>query len=135
MSKRGGDSVRIRTTKVKKRRGVGSRTITVLDSDEEDTLPTYTNEYARVTKTRVGTSGKAKGITVNSVPIFEVETNIRAPLEVNVDDFTDAVAENSIPLVPTKKSKKKKANDSVSSSPSRPLHITKNPPDQDALLA
>ena len=63
------------------------------------------------------------------------ETNIRAPLEVNADNFTDAITENSIPLVPTKKSKKKKANNSVSSLPSRPLCITKNPPDQDALLA
>ena len=133
MSKRGGDSTRIRTTKVKKRKGVGTRTITVLDSDEEDALPTSTHEYARVTKTRVGTSGKAEGFAVSSVPVFQVEVNIRVPLEENVNDLTDAIAENIVPPVPTKKPKK--ANDSVSSQPSQPLHIAENPSDQDALLA
>jgi len=81
MSKHGGDSTRTRATKVKKRRGVGSRKITVLDSDEEDTAPKVSSEYARVTKTRVTTSGKAKRIGTNSVPIFETKADVHAPPE------------------------------------------------------
>jgi len=113
MSKRGGDSTRVHATKVKKRRGVGSRTITVLDSDEEDPLPTAASDYARVTKTRVGTSGKAERVAMSSVPIFKVEeVNFHAPLEANTNGSTDAVAEKIVPVVPAKK--RKKANDSVS---------------------
>jgi hypothetical protein len=46
MPKQGGHSTRIHATKVKKHRGVGSRTITVLDSDEEDPLTITGDEYA-----------------------------------------------------------------------------------------
>ena len=113
MSKRGGDSTRIRGTKVKKRKGVGSRTITVLDSDEEDPVLKATNDYARVTKTRVGSSGEAERVATSSIPIFEVEkASIHAPLEANTNGSADAVAENVVPVVPAKR--RKKANDSVS---------------------
>ena len=115
MSKRGGDSTRIRPTKVKKRRGVGSRTIAVPDSDDDDLLPPTTNDYARVTKTRVGTSGKAERVAMSSVPIYEVEKeniDVHALLEGNIDNSTGATAEPIIRTVPAKQ--RKKANDSVS---------------------
>jgi hypothetical protein len=111
MSKR--DSTRVRITKVKKRRGVGSRTITVLDSDEEEPLPTTTDEYARVTRTRVTTSGKAERVVTSSVPIFEVDAaDICTPPEANTTVPVDTVVENLIPVVPAKR--REKVNDSVS---------------------
>jgi hypothetical protein len=134
MSKREGDLTRIRGTKVKKRKGVGFRSITVLESDDEDTSPTTTNEYARVTKARVGTSGKTEGVSVSSVPVLEAEkVNIHTPLEMDPISCMDAVAEDIIPLVPAKK--QKKGNDSVSALPSELIGIAKDPLDQDALLA
>lgn len=102
----------MRVTKLKKRRGVGSRTITVLDSDEEH-LPTITDEYARVTKTRVATSGKAERVVTSNVPIFEVEeVDIRTPPEADVDVPVDTIVENAAPVVPAKR--RKRVNDSVS---------------------
>ena len=112
MSKRGGDLTRIQTSKVKKRRGVGSRIITVLESDDEDPLSTAASEYARVTRIRVATSGKTERVATSSVPIFEEEQAIAgAPLEENTNDSVDAV-ENIVATVPAKQ--QKKANDSVS---------------------
>lgn len=112
MSKRGGDSA-LTTTKVKKRKGVGFRIVTVLDSDEEDLPRTTRGEYARVTKTRVGASGKAERVSTTNVPILEVEqSGIPAPLEENVEDTADTVVEKVIPTVPAKQPKK--VNDSVS---------------------
>ena len=71
------------------------------------------DEYAQVTKTRVGVSGKAEKVTMSSIPIFEVEQlGSPAPLEENADDVVD-VADIVIPAaVPAKR--RKKANDSVS---------------------
>jgi hypothetical protein len=118
MSKRGGDSVRIRSTKVKRRKGVGLRTIVVLSSDDEDSLPTAANDYARVTKTRVGTSGKAGGVVISTVPLFEVEdveeVNDHAPAEVNAGGSADASTEHTVHVTPAKR--RKKANDTVSNS-------------------
>ena len=111
MSKRGGDSTRVRGTKVKKRKGVGSRTIVVPDSDEE-TLPTAANDYARVTKTRVAASGKAEKIATSSVPIFEAEKVNAAPLEPNTNVPGDTSVMYVDPVVPAKRWKR--ANDSVS---------------------
>ena len=112
MSKRGGDSTRIRVTKVKKRKGVGTRTITVLDSDEEP-LPPAVTEYARVTKTRVSTSGKAERIVTSNVPIFEVEkVDVRALPEPNDNIPEDTGVVDVVHVVPAKR--RKKANDSVS---------------------
>lgn len=114
MSKRGGDSTCVRPNKVKKRRGVGSRTIAVPDSDD-DPLPMATNDYARVTKTRVGTSGKAERVAMSSVPIHEVEReniDIHVPLEGNIDGSAGVTTEPIIHAVPAKQ--RKKANDSVS---------------------
>ena len=135
MSKRGGESTRIRATKVKKRRGVGSRTITVLESDDEDTLLTAMDEYARVRKRRVGQSGKAEGFAVTSVPVFETErVDSHAPPEMNRPSFVEIVTEDTVPVVPARR--RKKANDSVSRPQlSKLLRITKSPSDQDALLA
>lgn len=113
MSKRREDASRKHTTKVKKRRGVGSRTISVLDSDDEDPLPTTTVDYARVTKTRVGTSGKAEKVATSSVQISDVEkVNAHAPQETDMDGSADAVTENVVLVVPAKR--RKKVNDSVS---------------------
>lgn len=112
MSKRKRNSTRPHSTKVKKSQGVGSRTITVPDSDEEELPPATANHYARVTKTRVASSGKAEKVTTNSVPIFEVEeVEIHAPLEAYID--IPAETENIVHVVPAKK-RKKKVNDSVS---------------------
>lgn len=117
MSKRGGDSTRISATKVKKRKGVGSRTITIPDSDEEGPLPTPSNDYARVTKTRVGSSGKVETISTKSVFIFEADES-SAPAEENVDDSVGVVVTDVIHTVPAKQ--RKRANDSVSSHPINP---------------
>ena len=111
MYKRGGDSTHVRPAKVKKRKGVGSRTINVPDSDE-DLPPMTANDYARVTKTCVGTAGKAEKVATRSIPIFEAEkVGVRAPLEENVDGFVD-ITENIISVVPARR--RKRANDSVS---------------------
>ena len=81
MSKRAGGSTRVRATKIKKRKGVGSRTIVVLDSDEDVSLPTAASDYARVMKTRVGASGEAKGFTMGTIPILDVDkVDISTPL-------------------------------------------------------
>ena len=114
MSKREG-LARTHLTRVKKRNGVGSRTITVLDSDEEDPIPAATNEYARMTKTRVSASGKAEKVAMSNIPIFEVEeewVDILDPLESNTLDSADAVVKNTVPMVPAKQ--RQRANDSVS---------------------
>ena len=115
MSKRRAVTTHRPAAKVKKRRGVGSRTITVLDSDE-DSLPTTTGEFARVTKTRVGTSGKAERVVMGCIPIVEVEeVDVHAPLEENADApmGTVTVTKNIVRKVPAKR-QRKKANDSVS---------------------
>ena len=112
MSKRGGDSTRVRATKVKKRRGVGSRTIAILDSDEEDLPPTPGDEYARVTKTRVGTSGKAERVSTINIPFFEQQSDGPTPLEETVDSHVDDNIEKIDPVVSVRRRKKK--NDSVS---------------------
>ena len=132
MSKRGGDSTRIRATKVKKRKGVGSRTIVVLDSDEESVPPTA-NDYARVTKTRVAISGKAERIATSSVPIFEVEKVNATPLEPNMDVPGDTGVVDVDPVVPAKR--RKRANDSVSGQIIISLGVANNTLDQDVLLA
>lgn len=110
MSKREGDPTQIRATKVKKRRGVGIRTITILDSDEEDPPPAR-KEYALVTKTRVGASGKVERVSMSSVPIFE-QPNTPSPPEEHLDDSMDVVVEHVVPAVPAKRPNK--VNDSVS---------------------
>ena len=105
-------TTRTRTTKLKKRKGVGSRTITALDSDEEDPPPA-TDEYARITKTRVSTSGKAEKVSTSSIPIYEVEeADIHTLLE-NISEGDDA--EHTVPVMPAKRKQRKRGNDSVSS--------------------
>lgn len=123
MSKR--EPTRIHATKVKKRRGVGSRVITVLDSDEDDPVPTASSDYARVTKTRVAASTKVEKVSMNSIPVFE-EDQLSVPtlLEETVDSSLDVVVENIIAATPAKQ--RKRANDSVSYLVLSTLHITKN---------
>lgn len=136
MSKREGDPARVHSTKVKKRRGVGFRTITILDSDDEEGFPQISSrEYARVTKTRVGASGKAERVSTGSVPIFE-KSNTPAPLGENADGSVDGVAVESVVHALSAK-RSKRANDSVSETYhyNRPLCIANDPPDQDVLLA
>lgn len=99
---------------MKKRRGVGSRSIAVLDSDEEDPTPKAPIDYARVTKTQVGTSGKVKRVTTSSVPIFEVEeVSVHAPPEVDTNNLENAPADD-IPRPAPAKKRRKRSNDSVS---------------------
>lgn len=126
MSKRGGDSTATHATKVKKRKGVGFRTITVPDSDEEDLIPKTSKEYALVTKTRVGASGKADKVSMTSIPIFEVEqSSYSDPVEENLDDSVNVV-KSVVPKVSTKR--QKRVNDSVSYLPrSIPLYLLKAP--------
>lgn len=113
MSKREGNSTR--GTKVKKRRGVGSRTIRILDSDEDNPPPVASDDYARVTKTRVGISGKAERLSMTSVPILEVEKPTRpAPLEENEENSANITVENVVPVKPAKQ--RKTINDTVSDS-------------------
>lgn len=111
MSKRGGESAHMRSTKVKKRKGVGYRTITIPDSDEEGLPPTASKEFARVTKTRIGTSGKVEGVSMSSVPIFE-RPGTPVPQEENPSDSVDVV-KCAISAVPAAK-QPKRVNDSVS---------------------
>jgi mRNA-degrading endonuclease toxin of MazEF toxin-antitoxin module len=132
MSKQRGNLSRVHFTKVKKRKGVGSRTIIVPDSNDNDDSPlTMTTEYARVTKTRVTTSGKADGVTTSSFLFSEVETaDSHAPLEEDANVPADSVAENIVHVVPAKK-KRKKANDTVRPLTLSTFDITKGPLDQD----
>jgi hypothetical protein len=110
MSKRGGEPTYSRPTKVKKRKGVGSRVISVPDSDEDSQAAD--DEYARVTKTRVAGSGKAEQISVSTFPVLEVERpSLPTALEEDGDYAAD-IEENSTPV--EKKEQRKKINDSVS---------------------
>ena len=111
MSKQRRDLTRTCTTKVKKSRGVGSCTITILDSDNEQPLPTTTNKYARVTKTRVASSGKAEKVSTDGIQIFEAEVEVLAPLEVDTNLPVDT--ENIVYVVPARK-QRKRANNCVS---------------------
>jgi hypothetical protein len=111
MSKRGGDSTHLHISKVKKRRGVGSRSIIVPDSDEEGPPLVANSEYARVMKTRVAVDGTAEKISMKNVPIFERPSTPVLPEDV-IDDSADAIVENVVPVVPAKRHKK--VNDSVS---------------------
>ena len=94
---------------------MGSRIITVLDFDEEDTIPKAADEYARVTKTQVVTSGKAEKVVTSNIQISEVEkVDIHPQLEADTGVPADTV-ENVVHAVPAKKWKKQqKANNSVS---------------------
>ena len=110
MSKR--EPGRLHISKVKKRRGVGSRVITIPDSDEEDPSPKASSDYARVTKTRVSASAKAEKVSMGSIRIFEEEQlSTPTPVEADVDNSADVVVENVVSAVPAKR--RKRANDSV----------------------
>ena len=118
MSKREGDPTHLPIAKVKKRRGVRSRTITVPDSDEEESHPTTSNEYARVTKTRVTSSGKAEKISMNSIPIFEVDQPSEPVLQDENANDSANIVEINVPRRRTAPLKRrKKVNDSVSTQP------------------
>ena len=129
MSKREGEPTRLPAAKVKKRRGVRSRAITVPDSDEEESYPTTSNEYAWVTKTRVAAlSGKAESISVGSIPIFEVDQPCEPVLEhENPDDFADIDEINVPAAAPSKR--RKKVNDSVSTQLNQLPYIADASPD------
>jgi len=115
MTKRHGDPVHGVKVKVKKRKGIKVRTVTVPDSDEEG--PSNVNtEYVRLLKTHATTTGKADSVTMNSLPLFEVKniTHNNEPLEpcLNDQEPGETVSENTVPSKPVKK-RRKKANDSV----------------------
>ena len=131
MSKRG--PTRTKANKVKKRRGVGSRTISVPDSDE-DPLPVTTNDYARITKTRVGTAGKAEKVVTSSIHIYEADwVDVHDPPEADTHVPAVAVTKNVAIVVPAKR--RKRGNDSVSDPTSLAFGVAKKPSDQDAHLA
>lgn len=121
MSKRAGEPVYVRPTKVKKRKGVGSRIISVPNSDEEDFPRTSGDEYARVTKTRIATSGKAERVYVSTVPVLEVEQPSTPTLPEEDGAYAADVEEKAAPAV--KKKRRKKDNDSVSDPVYQPLCI------------
>ena len=108
MSKRGSSA----RTRVKKRKGVGVRVITVQDSDEGEPNPEAIREFARVTKTRVSTSGKAEMVSTSNTPIFEAEEEWIDVLDPLGADADDPVFENIVPVAPAKQ--RQRANDSVS---------------------
>ena len=87
------------------------RTITVLDSDEEDP-PAVTNKYVRLMKTRVASSGKAEKYTTSTIQISDVE--MHTPPEEDAEVVVDPVASYVVPVVPAKMEKQKRANNSVS---------------------
>ena len=67
-----------------------------------------------MTKTRVTTSGKEERIATSNIPVSEVEeVSTHASPEANTDTFVNTT-ENDVPIVPVKKKKRKRANDSVS---------------------
>jgi hypothetical protein len=123
MSKREEGPTHVHTSKAKKRKGVGSRTITILDSDEE--VPMVSKERARMTRTRVTVSGKTEGVSKSSIPIFEVERpSISAVLaEDVVTEDVDTPMDIVVPVLPPKRSKR--VNDSVSVQPYLPFPIAK----------
>ena len=114
MTKRHADPAPGTKARVKKRRGVKVRTVTIPDSDGEDSSNVDT-EYARLLRTRVTASGKADSVTMNSLPLFEVkkvadDDNLSDPgLNIQPEEVS---VENAVPSKPAKKPRKK-ANDSV----------------------
>ena len=112
MSKRPGGSISKPGIKVKKRKGIKVRSINVPESDDESPLPDANIDYARLLKTRIATSGKAGSVTMDALPVFEVEDATHADsLELPVSGNEIAV-ENTV-LVAKSKKRRKKANDSV----------------------
>ena len=110
MSKR--EPGRLHISKVKRRRGVGSRVITIPDSDEEGPSPKAGSDYAQVMKMRVSASAKVEKVSMGSVRIFE-EEQLSTPtlVEADMDNSADVVVENVVSAVPAKR--RKRANDSV----------------------
>lgn len=115
MAKRHGDSTYGVNTKVKKRKGIKVRTVNVPDSDDEGHSRNVETERARLLKTRVTASGKADSVTMNSLPLFEVESVVHGGLEPTIDSNEEVMAENTIPVIATAKKRRKKMNDSVRS--------------------
>ena len=112
MSKRANDSTRVHATQLKKRRGVGFRTIAIPDSDEEDLSPAASEQFAVVTKMRVKSSGQVGRVSINSIPILEPqESSPLSPLDETAENSVD-LTENVVPTVTAKP--RKKINDSVS---------------------
>lgn len=115
MTKRHGDPAYGVKVKVKKRKGVKVRTVTILDSDDEGPSNIDT-EYARLLKTRVTTSGKADSVTMNSLPLLEVQNTTHNDMPLapcpDTQEPDETVAESAVPSKPAKK-RRKKANDSV----------------------
>jgi len=115
MSKRGSDSTRRGSLKVKKRKGIRTQAILVPDSDDESLPPNVTTDYARLVKTRVDLSGKVGALTATSIRLLEVDNAPKdPPPEFVVDDPVDAAPEAIVPIISTTQRKRKKANDSVS---------------------
>jgi hypothetical protein len=117
MAKRHGDSVHGANPKVKKRKGIKVRTISVPDSDDEGPPPNVNAGFARLLKTRVSTSGKAESVTMSSLPLFEVKNSAHDDSEPVIDDHEAVLVENKIPSKTAKK-RRKKVNDSVRSATS-----------------
>ena len=134
MAKRHGDPTRGVSVNVKKRKGIKVRTVNIPDSDDDAPPMKTDTEYARLLKTRVTTSGKVDSVTMDSLPLFEIEDHNL--LEQTADYYEAAEAENTIPSVTAKKKRRKKANDSVSVAVlTTRLFDADNPPDQNANLA
>lgn len=112
MSKRDSGSICRGKPKVKKHKGVKIRTVIAPDSDEEDSHSNVTKDYARLVQTRVTASGKVGNVTTSSIPLLEVEdTTTDVQLGEDTDRVEETVIEDTVPVVPVTKKKRKKAND------------------------
>ena len=136
MSKRDSGSICRGKPKVKKRKGVKIRTVIAPDSDEEDSHSNITKDYARLVQTRVTASGKVGNVTTSSIPLLEVEdTTTDVQLGEDTNRVEETVIEDTVPVVPVTKKKRKKANDSVSLTwPPSLSCLANDSSDQDAFL-
>ena len=115
MAKRPGDSTHRVSVKVKRRKGVKIRTVTVLDPDKEGPPPNVKVEYARLLKTRVTTSGKADSVTMHTLPLFEAKEVVHSgSQEPATPSYHEGIiVGDPIPATTAKKRQRKKMNDSV----------------------
>jgi len=134
MAKRPHDSSRGITVKVKRRKGVRIRTVTVPDSDDERPPSNNSIEYARSVRTRASTAGKAESVTTKTVRILEAKDVRQDDPEPSADNHEEVIEENPIPTKKAKKQRKKK-NDSVRRIVFTQPFYTNRFLDQDANLA
>lgn len=114
MSKRRGAPICRGNSKIKLRKGVKIRTITIQDSDEEDSPSNVNTDYAQLVQTQVTASGRVGSITMSRIPLLELEDVMGdISLEAGTDGDESAVTGDVVTVFPAVQKKRKKANDSV----------------------